>query len=314
MNNRIKSEIEKIEIPKELHERAIRGVKKAKQEMEPPKKQNNLAKKVLLASAASVMIIGSSWAFGSSYIVDAGESLITKIFGSEQELKQVVPEATKEDMGKLEAHFQMAKKTLSPEEFKQYSNLKNETLDLEKKMSVKDGDSIRLNPELLSADEQKKYDEIQEKLIPLEDKVYAATKFSFEDSKKIADFPVVKPTYIPEGYKLVSEEGKTTDSHPDQDPMVKIKYQKGEFGIYIKQLPLTLESELPHAGWYAEDYDTYTVDGYTINHNHPSDTNVQRMMMKVPAANGQKGYYIVMIGDLVSKEDMQKMLLSMVEK
>lgn len=57
MSNKIKQEIDKIEIPKELHERSKMGVLKAKSEKQGNKKSYNL--KVISAAASLLLLIGA---------------------------------------------------------------------------------------------------------------------------------------------------------------------------------------------------------------------------------------------------------------
>ncbi|MCQ6281688.1 hypothetical protein [Bacillus sp. EB600] len=62
--------------------------------------------------------------------------------------------------------------------------------------------------------------------------------------------------------------------------------------------------------WDFEKTDSYMLKNYKIDYDHSDDTNIQGMRISV----SEKGYKIVMIADVLSKEEMEKILLSMIKK
>src|SRR5690554_3885370 len=81
MKNEMKREMEKIELPDELHARTKLGIRQVKQEEKIQKRYP----KWIIGTAASLMIIGASFSIGGSHITDAAETLIGKIFGTEEQ-------------------------------------------------------------------------------------------------------------------------------------------------------------------------------------------------------------------------------------
>ncbi|RLQ94286.1 hypothetical protein [Falsibacillus albus] len=312
----VREEMEKIEIPKDLHMRSVLGVKKAKNELGNSRNQTkspSKSKGLLLTAAAAIVITATAWSYGSTYIVDAGETLISKVFGSEENLKQAVPQMTKKGMKDLENHFELAQKTLSPEEFQTYSRLENEMLPFENKMRTKDGNRFIFDEKKLNDSERKRYKEIRIQISHLEKKIYAVTQYDFEGAKKIADYPVLLPTFIPDGYKIVSAKGSTKDESPNKDPFIKTQYMKGEFSIYVSQMPLSSKDLLPNAFWYEYKKSTpFELDGNIVHYN--KDYNIQTMMVKVQDTADQKGYYLVLVGELITKDEMIKIMSSMLKQ
>ncbi|MFC4402198.1 hypothetical protein [Gracilibacillus xinjiangensis] len=310
MNNEVKREMEKIEIPEELHERAELGIKQVKQE----ERKRKIYPKWMIGTAAALMIIGASFSVGGSYMVDAAETLLGKIFETEEQeqiqadIQKAAPdpelgaEEAKGSLLQMEQHLKLAKEHLSPEDFEDYSQLIKESMEINVEMlATPEADQEKLDKRLL---------EIQAEL----DKygIYALTIHTLEEAQTMVSYPIKHPAYIPEGYQLIEEEIRTEEANAGEDPVVMLQYHQidGEFNFYTftEKIDHSKEDELT---WY-DHIDSYQLSGYTFEHAYdggPYHNNVQGMRVTIP----EKGYEILMHASLLSKEEMEKVLLSMVE-
>lgn len=134
MNNKVKEEINHIKVPKDkLHQRIELGVNQADLSERNKKRK---APKWVIGLVASLMIAGTGWSLGSSYVVDAAESLFIQVFGSEETVEKAYPEeeATSEAMTQVEGDLQILKQNLSEEEFAEFSRLLEEQIEIQKTM------------------------------------------------------------------------------------------------------------------------------------------------------------------------------------
>ncbi|GIN71887.1 hypothetical protein J14TS2_23620 [Bacillus sp. J14TS2] len=301
MDNEIKHEMEKIEIPKELDSRVELGIKQVKQEA----KKKNRTPKWIIGAAASVIIIGGTYSIGGSYIADAADTLLGKAFGSEEKIQKAFEgfpeEEAKAYLPQMEQHLELAKAHLSPEEFAEYSKLIKESMELDAERAK--------NPH---AD----YDEKLNKLWKEIEKygIYALTTHTVEEAQALSSYPINRPAFIPDGYELVEERARTEESHVGEDPEAFIQYRQkqGEFGFYTitKKIDESKEDEPELVGY--DHIDSYQLKGYAFEHAYGYNDglgNVQGMRVTIP----EKGYEITMSADILSKEEMEKVLLSMVE-
>ncbi|WP_442598825.1 hypothetical protein [Neobacillus sp. D3-1R] len=305
MRTNLKEEMSKIEIPNELHNRVVLGVTRAKLEKRP----NVLfTRKRIFAAAAVVIILGSSITLGSSQIAGAVESFITRIFGSEQELKQSFPNASGEDLNQFEKHLELASANLTAEEFRDYSQLQKEAAKLVKKMTVTENGQVIQKPEELTASEQNRLDEISQQLQKYEARLDAITTHTVEEAQKMVDYPINKPAFVPEGYQLINSTAHSDEEQPGKKPIVVFEYQKGEFGFRTFQQSLDQEDDLDRRSF--EHSDSYLLKGYKMDFHYSDGTNVQGMRLMSENQN----FKIVIVADILSKEEMEKILLSMVSE
>lgn len=308
MNNEIKREVNKIEIPEELHARAELGIKQAKQE----DKKSKRYPKWVIGTAASLIIVGATFSIGNSSIADATETLLVKILNTEEQaqfqedIQKAVPEdpegGAKEAeaaLQQMEQHLAFAKEYLSPEEFEDYSQLMKE--------------SMVLNAELLINPADEKIEKRQLRLQKEIDKygLYKLTNHTIEEARAMASYPINYPVYVPEGYELIEAEAITEEAHAEEDPRVTFQYHQtdGEMNFYIdiEKIDPMKEDDLIY------DYvDSYELNGYAFEHAYDEQTidtgNVQGMRITIP----EEGYEITIHASLLSKEEMEKILLSMV--
>lgn len=310
MNNKIKSEIEKIEIPDELHAKTKLGIRQVKREEKSWKRYP----KWVVGTVASLLVIGTAYSISGSHITDAAETLIGKIFSTEEQaqiqddIQKSAPDpeggAGEADaaMEQMNQHLELAKEHLSAEDFEGYSQLIKESME----MSVES-----LNP---NADEEK----IEKRMLELRKEIltygiYELTNHTLEEARAMVSYPINYPAYIPEGYELIEEEARTEEAHVGVDPVVSLHYHQvdGEFNFYTitEKIDSTKEDELN----FYDNIDSYQLNGYAIEYaydNGEYHSNVQGMRITIP----EEGYEILIHASLLSKEDMEKILLSMVDQ
>lgn len=309
MNNEIKREMEKIEIPGELHARAELGIKQVKQE----KKKRKRYPKWMIGTVASLIIIGASLSMGGSYIADAAEVLLGKIFGTEEQAQiqeEILKFAPDQEGGaeeakmlflQMEQHLRLAKEHLSAEDFEVYSQLIKENAEINVQS---------MNPEADWGNLEKRSLELEKELGRYG--VFELMIHTLEEARAMVNYPINHPSYIPKGYELIEEEARTTYAHPEEDPVVTLQYEQidGEMNFYTitKKIDPTKEDELT----FYEQIDSYQLNGYDIEHAYDEGeyhSNVQGMRITIP----EESYEILMHASLLSKEEMEKILLSMVE-
>lgn len=169
--------------------------------------------KWMLASVASVMIIGTVFTFGGSYIADAAQSLISQLFGSRENLMQAYPDESKGELDFFEQTLVIAKENLIEEDFNHYSQLLKEQTEIFSKVEKE-------NREYPNGEEEKRLDQIQESMRAYE------IKFIPIQAQQLASFPFTKPTYIPEGYEQVDESYPMRNE--SEEPVVSMNYSNGD--------------------------------------------------------------------------------------
>jgi hypothetical protein len=314
MGNHIKSEIEKIEIPINLHERSMLGVTMAKREMDQVRFSKKKFKKVTMVAAA-VMIIGASLTFGGgTYLVNAGQTLISQIFGTKEEIKKLDPIATEVDLQRAESKLVQAKEILSAEDFEKYSVLLNEMGILVQKITfLEDGVKVQ-SLELLTKDEQQRLEEIQAEIAGYEQKISASTDLTMEEAKKVAAYPIEYPSYVPEGYDLKFTEAVTVGLGTPDQPIIRMDYAKGEFAFRLIYSPFIHEDDDEITRRSFQHKEEYVKNEYRLEYVYSDDTNVSGMRVTIPGNDSVIAYKVLIIADTLSKEEMEKILLSIIKK
>lgn len=321
MSNQIKQLLDQIELPDELHERSILGVMKAKEEIEIENAKPIKRMKKSFIAAAACLILGGTLLMteGGSRIVTAAqnavETLISQIFGSKEKLKIVDPQLTEVDIQNIEEDLQTAKLALSDSEFAQYKELLAKLEHYAEQMAVAADGAKERNPEVLSEEEQKEYQAAIAEIERFNNQIVERTKMTMEEASQLAGYPVRRPAYVPDGHQLISEEINPKEMFRATRPFVALdyrnmEYRNGEFGFRTVQQPI---NDNEFAKWAFDHMESYTVDGYQLEFAWYKDSNVQGMRIRVPESDGSKSYEIVMIADLLPKEQMEQILLSMVK-
>jgi hypothetical protein len=297
MDNSLREEMHKIEIPKELHSRVVLGVNQSKRG-----KKNDY--NWIVGLVASTLIIVSTYTWGGSYIANATNSLINEIFGSKEKLIESYPSEKGDGINKLENHLSLIEKSLTKEELADYSRLAKENVAIWHKIKSEKRDFA--NPE-----EEKRLEEIQGALQRYEAKVSMLTTHTLEEAQGMVDYKLFRPSFVPKGYRLVKEEAHTEENTIGKNPVLSLEYQKGEFGYKINQKNIdTVDPKDAVENWDWHGRDLYKLHGFSFEYVHFNDSNVHGMKVSVP----EEGYKITLLADLITKEEMEKVLLSMIEK
>ncbi|MGN7381935.1 hypothetical protein [Paenibacillus sp. SAFN-117] len=321
MSNQIKQLLDQIELPDELHERSILGVMKAKEEIEIENAKPIKRMKKSFIAAAACLILGGTLLMteGGSRIVTAAqnavETLISQIFGSKEKLKIVDPQLTEVDIQNIEEDLQTAKLALSDSEFAQYKELLAKLEHYAEQMAVAADGAKERNPEVLSEEEQKEYQAAIAEIERFNNQIVERTKMTMEEASQLAGYPIRRPAYVPDGHQLILEEINPKEMFRATRPFVALdyrnmEYRNGEFGFRTVQQPI---NDNEFAKWAFDHMESYTVDGYQLEFAWYKDSNVQGMRIRVPESDSSKSYEIVMIADLLPKEQMEQILLSMVK-
>ncbi|KGR81860.1 hypothetical protein [Lysinibacillus odysseyi] len=289
MNN-IKRELEKIEIPKELNNRAVLGVKQAK--MEKRKKKRH--PKWILGSVASVMIIGASFTIGGSYIADAAQSLISQLFGSKGNLMQAYPNESEEEIDFFEQHMIIAKENLTEEEFNKYSRLFEEQSKIWSKVQNENREP--------DEEEAKRLHQIGELQKSYEN------KFALIEAQQFASYSITKPTHIPEGYKQVDKGFSIVNK--GEEPIVSFDYSNGEAIFSTQQTRINQQVDIEKADFFRNP-ESYFLKGFQFDYvPSKEEWPVNGMRVTVP----EKRYKVIIMAYALTKEEMENVLLSMIEK
>lgn len=245
------------------------------------------------------MIVGVSFSGGGSYLANAAEILIGKILGTEEqeEVFETFPEEAELYLTQTEQHLALAKQHLSAEEFDEYSQLIAESI----KMDLENADNSNVDQERLK---------LQTKLRTYG--IHDLTVHTIDEARTMVSYPINHPSYIPAGYELIEELIMTEETNVGKDPNVLFQYQEidGEFGFYtfIEKIDPTKSDELASY----DNLDSYTLNGYAFEHAHDNGeyhSNVKGMRITLP----EEGYEMIMSASQLSRSDMEKVLLSMIE-
>ncbi|GIN70953.1 hypothetical protein J14TS2_14280 [Bacillus sp. J14TS2] len=257
----------------------------------------------LIGSVASLLIIGGTWTLGGSYIADATDTLIGQIFGSNKELIETFPDES-ENLPEIERHFELVKEQLTEVEFTDYKKVFKEKTAIQNKMAMEN----RLNP---TAEEEKRLEELRADLKKYEIRVVALTTHTLEEAQKMVSYPIKRPSYVPESYELESEVARTEEMNIGEDPIVEFQYRRGAnghgFRTTTQKIGQDKDGELE--SWMYDHINSYTLNGFKFEFAYYDGSNVQGMRVTIP----EEGYEITMSADILSKAEMEKILLSMVE-
>ncbi|MGE7768444.1 hypothetical protein [Peribacillus sp. NPDC096540] len=104
---------------------------------------------------------------------------------------------------------------------------------------------------------------------------------------------------------------RTEEMNIGKDPIVEFQYRGGPnghgFRTTTQKIGQNKEGELE--SWKYDHINSYTLNGFKFEFAYYDDSNVQGMRVTIPG----EGYEITMSADILSKEEMEKILLSMVE-
>ncbi|MUT68083.1 DUF3600 domain-containing protein [Paenibacillus sp. NEAU-GSW1] len=149
-----------MEYPADLHGR----VRQSYQHYLNEKRGRSPMKKRMLAGIAAVAILIPSAVFASSYLAD-------DLFGSVAIIEQ--HGGTKEDYQEIEGMLQSAKGKLTEDEFKAYTELTKQLMQLKLKKTDENG---VIHEEKLTTEEQQQFEQLASKLAPYFEKINGTAK------------------------------------------------------------------------------------------------------------------------------------------
>ena len=254
------------------------------------------------------------------------------------------PEKARQDTGMTEDGYnlvmeriEIAKSIFTEEDFEKYVALLQETYHFYKKVSVvENGERQYTATNRLNDDEEKRDREVMEQLNTYEERINQHFTYTFEQAEKITGFPIKHPTYIPVGHQLVFEEIKAEATLDKPMPLITMRYEnrnvkkephtsdvelgftihqleivEGEYKDYFLDRPFDKPSERGHN--FTGDIKKYKLNGYDVTFGEYKESNVRAMKIVVPGKEGENAYQIYINGSMLSKKELEKVLLSMVE-
>ncbi|QWU45638.1 MULTISPECIES: hypothetical protein [Bacillus] len=292
------------------------------------KGKTSMKKKLLLGFIAAAVLIPTG--------TFAGTTIIDKIIGT--------PEEARKDMGMSEDGYtglmervEVAKKLFAKEDFEKYVELLQETYHFYKKVSVvENGERKYTATDRLNADEEKRDSEVMEELNKYEERLDQHFTYTFEHAEQIAGFLIKHPTYIPSGYQVVFEEAKANATVGKPIPLITMRYEdrnvkkkpstsNAELGFTIHQLEIHQDDKKDYfieepfdkatekGPNFYKDIKTYKLKGYDITFGEYKESNVRAMKIVVPAKEGRNAYQVYINDSMLSKKELEKVLISVVE-
>ncbi|MBE7096791.1 hypothetical protein [Bacillus cereus] len=292
------------------------------------KEKTSMKKKLLLGFVAAAILIPTG--------TFAGTTLMDKIVGT--------PEKARQDMGMTEDGYnivmeriEIAKSIFTEEDFEKYVALLQETYHFYKKVSVvENGERQYTATNRLNADEEKRDREVMEQLNIYEERINQHFTYTFEQAEKITGFLIKHPPYIPVGHQLVFEEVKAEATLDKPVPLITMRYENRnvkkephtsdvELGFTIHQLEIVegeykdyfldrpFDKPSKRGQNFTGDIKKYTLNGYDVTFGEYKESNVRAMKIVVPAKEGKNAYQIYINGSILSKKELEKVILSIVE-
>jgi bla regulator protein BlaR1 len=319
LRNEIQNTAEKMLPTKQLHSRVAASFRENQKEKA---KRISSTKKRVISGVIAVAVLAPTGVY-------AGSTLVEKIIGT--------PDESQKQYGTVESEYQEynelfeeAQQMFSKKEFEKFTTAWKEYMTINKKTIVVDGKRTSRASYRLSPDELKKYDEAYYKLEPYLNKIQSKFNFTVDEAKKLMNFPVKYPTYLPENYHLETEDVRTEITTGYPRPTLNVTYKKNNadesqamaywtFTIHISEN--IKEKLVPFEGnidsFEGASYDTrvnYTIDGCSVTLGAYRYGKVKGMQVIVPAKDGHSSYRIFIRSSTLPKEVLEKVLMSMVEK
>ncbi|MGG3728402.1 hypothetical protein ABET23_16115 [Bacillus wiedmannii] len=292
------------------------------------KEKTSMKKKLLLGFVAAAILIPTG--------TFAGTTLMDKIVGTPEKARQDIG-MTEDGYNLVMERIEIAKSIFTEEDFEKYVALLQETYHFYKIVSVvENGERQYTATNRLNVNEEKRDREVMEQLNTYEERIDEHFTYTFEQAEKITGFPIKHPTYIPVGHQLVFEEVKAEATLDKPMPLISMRYEKrnvkkephtsdvelgftihqleiveGEYKDYFLDRPFDKPSKRGHN--FTGDIKKYTLNGYDVTFGEYKESNVRAMKIVVPAKEGENAYQIYINGSMLSKKELEKVLLSIVE-
>ncbi|MEI5913467.1 M56 family metallopeptidase [Bacillus albus] len=199
----------------------------------------------------------------------------------------------------------VARNLFTKEEFERFIDLETEAYTLSKKIKLVG------NPEKLDLEEQKKYEKNSEEISPFRQKIYSHFKLTKKEAQEYLDFPIKTPTYVVKGYKLTGEDVQTPMTTGKMNPDIVSQYQNEDSVYLVHQSAVDDQGENKDVE-NNEKITHYELEGTKINLIESLNTEGKYKVMKmiVPANGKNSAYQIIILADNLSKEELEKIMLS----
>ncbi len=204
----------------------------------------------------------------------------------------------------------VARNLFTKEEFERFIILETEAQTLGKKVKLVG------NPEKLDSEEQKKYEKNDEEIGPFRQKIYSHFRLTKKEAQKYLDFPIKTPTYVVKGYKLAGEDVQTAMTTGKMNPDIVSEYHNEDSMYVVHQSAVNDEGEnsLNDGGENNEKVTNYELEGTKIRLSESPDNNTKYnmkvMKMIVPAKGKNSPYQVLILTDSLSKEELEKIMIS----
>ncbi|KIV73556.1 Regulatory sensor-transducer, BlaR1/MecR1 family [Bacillus mycoides] len=202
--------------------------------------------------------------------------------------------------------FEVARNFLTRDEFDRLIKGQTEAYIIDKKI-VALGSHGNLEPE-----DEKKSEEIGKSLGPLWEKIYSHFRYTVEEAQKLVDFPIKKPTYTANGYELKKEKVDTDITIGKPKLIINSKYSKGEFSYTIYQSTIMEKEKDPFYIWVHDEdkVENYELEDAKFTFAKTKGSNVKTMKMIVPEKGKYNSYQIVIMDELLNKDELEKIMIS----
>ncbi|MEC2712968.1 hypothetical protein P9Z56_26355 [Bacillus cereus] len=292
------------------------------------KRKVSMQKKLLLGFVAAAILIPTG--------TFAGTTLMDKIVGTPEKARQGMG-MTEDGYNGVMERIEIAKSIFIEKDFDKYVTLLQESYYFYKKVSVvENGKRQYTATDRLNADEETRDREVMEQLHTYEERINQHFTYTFEQAEQITGFPVKHPTYIPVGHQLVLEEVKAEATLGKPMPLITMRYEnqnvkkqphtsdaelgftihqleivEGEYKDYFIDKPFDKPSE--RGPNFTGDIKKYKLNGYNVTFGEYKESHVRAMKIVVPAREGRNAYQVYINDSMLSKNELEKVLLSVVE-
>ncbi|MFC9448326.1 hypothetical protein ACFTSE_19270 [Bacillus cereus] len=292
------------------------------------KRKVSMKKKLLLGFVVAAVLIPTG--------TFAGTTLMDKIVGTPEEARQDVG-MTEDGYNGVMERIEIAKSIFTEEDFDKYVALLQESYHFYKKVSVvENGKRQYTATDRLNVDEETRDREVMKQLHTYEERIDQHFTYIFEQAEKITGFPIKHPAYIPVGHQLVLEEVKAEATLGKPMPLITMRYEnqnvkkqpytseaelgftihqleivEGEYKDYFLDRPFDKPSERGHN--FTGDIKKYKLNGYDVTFGEYKESHVRAMKIVVPARKGRNAYQVYINDSMLSKKELEKVLLSVVE-
>ncbi|HDR7696070.1 M56 family metallopeptidase [Bacillus sp. CH_48] len=205
----------------------------------------------------------------------------------------------------------VARNLFTKEEFERFVDLETESYTLGKKIKLVG------SPEKLDTEEQNKYKENDKEIGPFREKIYWNFRLTKKEAQKYLDFPIKTPTSVVKEFKLAGEDVQTSMTPGRKNPVIVSEYRRGDSLSWyvVNQSVVRDKEENPFYGIVeeSEKLTNYELEGANITFAESSESTTKYMEVIVPAKGKNSAYQIIILANDVSKEELEKVILSYIK-